>query len=115
MNKEEKEQLRERILATMESLKQDIEAYGRASTPVEPDDSIGRLTRMDAINSRSMNEAALRKARGNLSRLEQALKNLDDPDFGLCAVCDEPIPIKRLLIMPEAEVCVRCMEKAGEG
>ncbi|MCP4715287.1 MAG: hypothetical protein GY868_09235, partial [Deltaproteobacteria bacterium] len=33
---------------------------------------------------------------------------IDDPDFGLCAECGEPIPFKRLMIMPGSTLCVGC-------
>ncbi|MBW1833433.1 MAG: TraR/DksA C4-type zinc finger protein [Deltaproteobacteria bacterium] len=35
---------------------------------------------------------------------------IDDPDFGLCCECEEPIPFARLMIMPESDLCVKCAE-----
>lgn len=32
----------------------------------------------------------------------------------LCAGCDEPIPMKRLLAMPNSRLCVDCQVKAGD-
>jgi len=45
-----------------------------------------------------------------ISKLERALTMIDDPDFGLCCECEEPIPFARLMIMPESDLCVKCAE-----
>jgi DnaK suppressor protein len=42
--------------------------------------------------------------------MERALTMIDDPDFGLCHECEEPIPFARLMIMPESDLCVKCAE-----
>ena len=73
-----------------------------ASAPVSPDNAIGRLTRMEAINSKGINEAALRKAQTTRSQLEKALREIDSDDFGHCRDCEEPIAVARLMAMPEA-------------
>jgi DnaK suppressor protein len=111
MDKDQKETLTDHIRKTISELKEDIEAYKALTQPIAPDDSIGRLTRMEAINSKSINEAALRKARTKLSRLERILRDIDDPDFGLCQTCEEPIPFARLMAMPESSLCVACAGK----
>jgi DnaK suppressor protein len=111
MDTRQKETLTHHIQKTITGLKQDIDAFKALTQPIAPDDSIGRLTRMEAINSKSINEAALRKARDKLPRLERALRNIDDPDFGLCRECEEPIPFARLMAMPESDLCVACAQK----
>ncbi len=68
---------------------------------------------MEAINSKSINEAALEQAKETLSKLEHALPKIDGPDFGLCSVCEEPIPIARLMILPETDLCVQRAENMG--
>ncbi len=113
MDTHDKEKLIARINDKIASTKKDIIAFKELIKPVSPDNAIGRLTRMEAINSKSINEAALRKLKITLSNLENALKTADRPDFGLCNLCEEPIPIKRLLIMPESGLCVACAQKSG--
>jgi DnaK suppressor protein len=110
MEKEQKEALESHLKEQIEILKEDIVSYKELTKPVAPDNAIGRITRMEAINSKSINEEALRKARAALSKMERALQLIDDPDFGLCRACEEPIPFKRLMILPEADLCVRCAE-----
>jgi len=111
MKKELIQKLEKNIHEKMAVIKKDIKSYELLTRPISPDNAIGRLTRMEAINSKSINEAALKKARQTLSQLEYALTRLNDPDFGLCFECDEPIPFGRLKIMPETNICVDCAER----
>ncbi|MEQ6165762.1 MULTISPECIES: TraR/DksA C4-type zinc finger protein [unclassified Ekhidna] len=85
-----------------------INEYKEQSKPVSLDNSIGRISRMDAINNKSITESALRQAEGRLSKLNQALGNVGKPDFGTCIKCKQPIPIGRILLMPESNKCVNC-------
>jgi DnaK suppressor protein len=105
---EKREQLKDHIKKKIDSLKDDITSYQVLIRPISPDNAIGRLTRMDAINSKSINEAALNKAKQTLSKMERALTMTNDPDFGLCRECEDPIPFARLMIVPESGLCVQC-------
>ena len=110
MNAEQKTKLRELINKEIEELKLTIERVKETIQPIAPDDAIGRLTRMEAINAKSVSEANLRSSQARLSKLESALNNIDDPEFGICAGCEEPIPIGRLMVIPESRMCVKCIE-----
>ena len=63
---DKKEQLKDHIQKRIEDLKKDIKSYQGLTRPVSPDNAIGRLTRMDAISSKSISEAALNKAKQTL-------------------------------------------------
>ncbi len=78
------------------------------TAPVAPDDAIGRVSRMDAINNKAISEAALRKAEEKLQQLERMTQLVEEPGFGLCKKCGEAIPVKRLILMPQTVFCVRC-------
>lgn len=114
MNAEKRQQLRTAIQQKIRDLRKDIEAFEALARPVSPDNAIGRLTRMEAINAQSINVAALSTARQTLARLERVLPRLDHPEFGLCAACEEPIPFARLLIVPETGLCVPCAEASAD-
>ena len=45
-----------------------------------------------------------------LSKLDLALKKIDDGTFGICDVCEEPIGKKRLEARPETSLCIKCKE-----
>ncbi|MFO8065942.1 MAG: TraR/DksA C4-type zinc finger protein [Bacteroidales bacterium] len=102
--KEIEKKLEEEILKT-EKL---IEEYKELTKPVAPDVAIGRVSRMDAINNRSITEAALRQAEEKLNKLKFVLSKIDSPDFGVCIKCKKEIPLGRILIRPESSHCVNC-------
>ena len=108
MNEEEKEALRTSINQELLNLEKDIDQLSEWIKPIPPDSAIGRLTRMDAINNRSVNEAVLRTAEKQKADLLRALERLNDHKFGLCHACGERIPIGRILLVPGATRCVSC-------
>lgn len=100
--------LKEKIIERISILKKEIEELKEMTKPVAPDVAIGRISRMDAINNKSVMEASLRNAEDKLNGLNYALKNIDDPNFGRCAKCKQMIPEARILLMPEKRFCVKC-------
>lgn len=104
----EKVELKKKIQDEILKTEQVIEKYTEMTNPVTPDVSIGRLSRLDAINNNSVTESALRQAKEKLGKLKYALSNIDAPDFGLCKRCNQPIPFGRILLRPEIPYCVSC-------
>lgn len=103
-----KEQLKEINIALKNeifSVKMEIEDLEEMTKPIPPDDAYGRVSRMDAINQKSRNEALLRDATERLSRLERSRNEIDKDDFGKCKVCGELISMERILFMPETDRC----------
>ena len=45
-----------------------------------------------------------------LSKLDLALKKIDEGTFGVCEICEEPIGKKRLEARPETTLCIKCKE-----
>ena len=111
MNSEERQELKRKVEAEIAAQKVLIASLQETSKPVAPDNAIGRLSRMEALNDRAVSEASLNVAQTKLSRLETALGKVDQSDFGICVSCDKPIPPGRILLMPEATRCVPCAEK----
>lgn len=46
-----------------------------------------------------------------LSKIDKALKKIDDGVFGICESCDEEISTKRLEARPVTTLCIRCKEE----
>lgn len=71
-----------------------------------PDEDHQPLNEMlqSIASSRNRNRSA------ELRRVKAAIERIDrDPDlYGLCEECEEPIPRRRLELMPAVELCVRC-------
>ena len=101
-------EIKEKIITEIDKTEKSIIEYKKITKPIEPDCAIGRISRMDAINNKSISEAALRQAEEKLSKLKYVLTKIDEDDFGLCAKCKKPIPIGRILLMPQSRYCVNC-------
>jgi DnaK suppressor protein len=108
MTEQEKTELKATMEKKIKQTENAIQDYKEITKPVASDVAIGRLSRMDAINNKSVMEAALREAEAKLQRLQGALGRLDDSDFGLCSKCKQPIPFNRLKAMPDAYTCMNC-------
>ena len=92
--------------AELEALSE--EASEARATVALDQQSVGRLSRMDAMQGQAMAEATERRRRLELQRIEMAERRLAAGDYGYCTQCDEEIPDGRLAIDPMAERCVGC-------
>lgn len=114
MTPDQLEKIHNKIIQDIDDTRLQISQLEESIAPISPDCSIGRLSRLEAMNTKSISEASLRNAKARLQSLEKAGVNLEDPDYGICILCDEPIAFGRLMLMPETNVCVACKER-GEG
>lgn len=103
-----KDAIRNTVESEIAKTQKAIVDYKELTKPISPDDAIGRVSRMDAINNKSVNEASLRQAEIKLDNLKRVLSKLGDADFGICLKCKQPIPVGRILIRPESLLCVNC-------
>ena len=108
MTPEEKDGIRKEIEKRIHEAGESLETLRVQTAPVPPSVAIGRLTRMDAIQQKSMAESNLKSAENLIFNLKLALSKLDDPEFGICAICTAKIPVERVLAIPETRVCVKC-------
>lgn len=108
MTEPEKQMLLEKLKKEKVKQERSIQELRELTKPIAPDDSIGRVSRMDAINNRSISEAALRTAEEKLKTILFALEDINKPNFGNCRKCGEPIPFGRLMVMPGSSTCVGC-------
>ncbi|EDQ32075.1 DnaK suppressor protein [Hoeflea phototrophica DFL-43] len=103
------ETARKRLAEKKRELEAMSEMSEEARAPVTLDQqSVGRLSRMDAMQQQQMAQAQERARKRDLVRIEMAERRLADGEYGFCAECGEPIAGKRLEIDPMAEKCVRC-------
>ena len=96
------------MLDEIAELEQRILDLEEATKPVSPDKAIGRLSRLESMNEKSVNDATLYKSRERLSKLEIAITRVYDDKYGICTGCDRSIPTERLLLLPESTQCVKC-------
>jgi len=97
----------------LESELRDVEAM-RADTagdrqPVELDQqSVGRLSRMDALQVQAMAQATEERRRQRAGKVRAALRRLDEGLWGECVGCGEEIAPARLALDPAAATCIAC-------
>jgi len=108
MDVDEKNKIRTKLADEIKETKTKVSKYLELSQPISPENAIGRISRMDAINNKSVLEAALREAQSKLIQLKKIIKKIESSDFGLCKICKKNIPFGRLMIRPESELCVNC-------
>ena len=104
----DKGKIRELLNSKIVKTEEQVVRYEDLAQPISPDNAIGRVSRMDAINNKSIVDAALRKAKERLKGLKLSLDKLDSSDFGVCVKCKNNIPIERILLAPQSSFCVNC-------
>lgn len=107
-----REQLRDRLVA----LREELIREGTMEIPPARSDSVAQPDEDEAPLTEMTQSIASNRNRERTERLEQIRDALaliaDDPDeYGMCEACDEPIPRRRLELMPWVTLCVRCQEK----
>jgi DnaK suppressor protein len=103
-----KEEFEQKILEEINKTQILIVEYKEMTEPVAPDDAIGRISRMDAINNKSVTEASLRQAEEKLRNLNRVQSRVGTSVFGKCIKCGKAIPEVRILYRPESLRCVDC-------
>jgi len=68
--------------------------------------SVGRLSRMDAMQRQAMAQETERRRHNDIRRIDAALKRIETGEFGYCVSTGEPIPRARLDLDPSAATVV---------
>lgn len=100
---------RERLEKRREELKSLSIGAKDARKPVELDQqSVGRLSRQDALQQQAMANAQEARRVLELKKIEAALKRINEGEYGWCAECGDAIAPKRLAIDLTANLCAPC-------
>ncbi len=103
------ERIRDELMCLQDELIAQSDRSAEARRPVTLDQqSIGRLSRQDALQQQAMAKAQDARRAIQLRRIKAALARIDDGEFGFCEECGETIAAKRLEIDPSSELCVVC-------
>lgn len=108
MTQEEKSLLQEKMKEEVINLSREIESLKEMVKPEPQGNEVGRVSKMDAINNKSVMQSSLNTKVKRLKSLTIKLENIDNETFGNCANCSTPININRLLYRPESSLCIRC-------
>lgn len=103
------EYFRNLLLRQRESLRVVVATSTESTKPVELDQTrVGRLSRMDALQSQAMSLQTERRRELQLQQIKAALNRIQADNYGYCLHCEEQILEKRLVIDPCATLCIRC-------
>ncbi len=111
LDDEQTEELVQQLEELEIELESSLAASREGSKPVDLDEPIGRLSRMDAIQQQQMATATRRRAEQRLQRVRAALAAAESGTYGECKICEEPIGFRRLSVQPETPICVRCQSE----
>ena len=104
----------QRLRGLREELVRVNAAAKESAAVVELDQSrVGRVSRMDALQSQAMSVESNRRRDEQIVRIDSALRRLAAGEYGLCLECDEEIDPRRLEIDPAITLCIGCAEKAS--
>lgn len=103
------QEVRHRLEARLAELDGEDAANADARDTVElQQDSVGRLSRMDAMQQQAMAQATERRRRAERTRIAAALQRLEECDWGWCTACGEEIAARRLDHDPSVATCLSC-------
>jgi DnaK suppressor protein len=112
LNPEQLILMRERLCTLQADLMRRLDDNKAAVAPVELDQTtVGRLSRVDAMQQQAMAQASEHLAARQLARVRSALLRVDHGTYGVCTECGEPQGIRRLLADPCAMLCQECQEE----
>ncbi|MEQ8470005.1 MAG: TraR/DksA C4-type zinc finger protein [Marinoscillum sp.] len=111
MNQNTKEEIKIAITKKIKELEKLVLDLKEATKPIGLDSAVGRLSRMDYINNKTIDESNLRSSENKLTALKRWMEIIETDKFGKCTRCDNEINPKRLLFMPESTRCIHCAGK----
>lgn len=100
---------RRRILAELDALQAEDDDAREARRPVELDQqSVGRLSRMDALQNQAMAQGQSRRREARERHLRAALLRIEEGEYGYCTECGDRIAARRLEFDVAALTCIAC-------
>jgi DnaK suppressor protein len=103
-------ELRAQLVTTLEEVERSLSTSTQDAKPVDLDLSIGRLSRVDALQQQHMAMARRERTEIQLQQIRSALARIDAGTYGACVACEEPIGYGRLKARPESLCCRDCQQ-----
>jgi len=102
---------KQQLLDLKKDYQQDLMDDNQSTDIVNLDQqSVGRLSRMDAMQNQQMALESKRRSQLQRIAIEKALKRMENGSYGCCEDCDEWINPKRLEINPTTTLCIECAD-----
>jgi DnaK suppressor protein len=102
-------EIRDELLRTLTRLERSMKISGEAARPGELEqDTVGRLSRIDAIQNQGLAQNLQERERAQLASILDALRRIEEGRYGACSACGAAIRFERLLVFPETRCCAAC-------
>ena len=111
LNSNELEARRRALVKLRDELTELVDSSAEGVKPVDLDQPIGRISRVDAIQQQKMLAANRQAAQQRRRQVEAALDRIDAEEYGECQSCGEEIEPRRLEAQPEAPLCLECQSR----
>lgn len=108
---EQLSEFRASLLSLVDELGEQLATSRAGAAPVDLDEPIGRLSRMEAMQQQQMTKAHKRRIELRLQQASAALGRLERGEYGECLLCGELISEKRLRAKPESPMCLPCQSE----
>jgi len=112
MRPQERDAIAQSLTQQLEHLQQEVHALELQIKPVATQCSKTDPQRAELMQNQEILYKQYVLAKNRYNQLMKIQHHIDDQDYGLCEVCDEPIAIARLLLLPESKVCITCAEES---
>lgn len=94
------------IIAELEAM--DAASSDNRAAVVLDQTSVGRLSRMDAMQQQAMANATSQRRKVKITQAKAALQRINEAEFGYCMECGDDIAPKRLEHNPSVSTCITC-------
>jgi len=109
MQKNAIETLQKQLERELSDLEQEdnLSAEDRATVELDQQ-SVGRLSRMDALQRQALAQATQRRRDARRVKIKAALMRMEEDEYGYCQDCGDDIAKSRLEIDPTVMLCFEC-------
>ncbi len=111
LKSQEIEALHSKLVELHEELTLLVDISEAESKPVDLDQPIGRLSRIDAIAQQNIAKATRRSSQLRIQRIQSAIQRIAAGEYGSCLVCGEWVGVERLKVQPETPFCIVCQSQ----
>ena len=108
MTSKEKDDIKRSIDSEIINLQSSIKTLLELADSELQDDANDWFSSKESNISKGINEEALARAKKRLVVLNNLLKRIDRPDYGICTGCNSSIPFERMKAIPTATRCMKC-------
>ncbi|MEO6655710.1 MAG: TraR/DksA family transcriptional regulator [Pyrinomonadaceae bacterium] len=112
MSKSKSEEVKDKLLAERELLIQKLKGNDLSVDDSETPDPVDLAVRN---YSKNVQLAVSENESKQLTLIDEALRRIDDDEYGQCLNCDKDINPKRLAALPSARFCLDCQELQEKG